>query len=185
MDHTEKKVASRYVYRGKILNVRVDTVILPNGREGTREVVEYAGAVTIIPLTDTGEVIMVRQHRYPVGRTLLEIPAGKLEEGEDPLACARRELQEETGYEADRWEKLLTFYSTPGFTSEKMHLFLATGLRPGRQAPDADEFVEVVRVPFREALAKVRSGEICDAKSIVGLLVACHLGIVTATTASS
>ncbi|MEW5762317.1 MAG: NUDIX hydrolase [Bacillota bacterium] len=177
MGGTEKRVGSRYVFRGKILNVRVDTVILPDGREGTREVVEYAGAVTILPLTEAGEVVLVRQYRYPVGRTLLEIPAGKVEAGEDPLACARRELREETGYEAERWEKLLTFYSTPGFTSEKMHLYLATELKAGPQMPDGDEFVEVVQVPFREALAMVRNGTICDAKSVVGLLFAAHLGI--------
>ena len=177
LDGVEKRIASRYVFRGKILNVRVDTVVLPDGREGTREVVEYAGAVAILAVTEAGEVIMVRQYRYPVGRPLLEIPAGKVEEGEDPLSCARRELREETGYEAAKWGRLLTFYSTPGFTSEKMHLFLATNLKPGRQTPDTDEFVEVERLPWQKALEKVRKGEICDAKSIVGLLFAQYLGV--------
>jgi len=173
MDLTEKRLESRYVYRGKILNMRVDTVELPGGGRGTREVVEYAGAVAVVALDSDGQVLLVRQYRYPVGRTLLEIPAGKLEPGEDPETSALRELREETGFSARRLDRLLRFFSTPGFTSEEMHLFLATDLDPGEPAPDEDECVEVVRVPLVEARAMVDRGEICDAKSIIGILAAC------------
>ncbi|WP_027719469.1 NUDIX hydrolase [Desulfovirgula thermocuniculi] len=171
----EKTLHSQVIYRGKILNLRVDRVLLPNGTEGLREVVEHAGAVAVVALTEEGEVVMVRQYRYAVGRHLLEIPAGKLEEGEDPLQCAKRELAEETGYTARRWEPLLSFYSTPGFSSEKMHLFLARGLERGGQAPDEDEFLQVVKVPLAEALGMLWRGEICDAKSAAGLLAASWL----------
>lgn len=165
-------MASRYVFKGKILNLRVDTVRLPNGNESTREVVEYAGAVTIAAVDGARRVLLVRQHRYAVGKDLIELPAGKLEAGEDPLECARRELTEETGYRAGKWRTLSRFYSTPGFTSEKMHLFLATDLEPGPPAPDKDEFVEALQVPLDEALRMVERGDICDAKSILGLLMA-------------
>jgi ADP-ribose pyrophosphatase len=169
---TEKRLKSDYAFKGRILNLRVDTVELPNGRTSTREVVEYAGAVAVVALDEQGNVVLVRQYRYPVGRELVEIPAGKIDRNEDPLECARRELAEETGYRAREWQSLLRFYSTPGFTSEHMHLFLAKGLEAGEQAPDEDEFVEVRKVPLSEAVAMVERGEICDAKSIVGLLVA-------------
>lgn len=172
MDLKERKLDSRYVFKGKILNLRVDTVRLPNGRQSTREVVEYAGAVTIVAVDDGGRVLMVRQYRHAVGRELIELPAGKLEDGEDPLECARRELTEETGYRAREWRRLLCFYSTPGFTSEKMHLYLAAKLEPGDQSPDADEFVEAMTVPLDKALEMVDRGEICDSKSILGLLMA-------------
>lgn len=168
----EKTLHSRVVYRGKILNLRVDRVLLPSGAEGWREVVEHAGAVAVVALTEEGEVVMVRQYRYPVGKTLLEIPAGKLEEGEDPLQCAQRELAEETGHTARRWEPLLSFYSSPGFCSEKMHLFLARELERAACSPDEDEFLQVVRVPLEEALGLLWGGEICDAKSAAGLLAA-------------
>lgn len=168
----EKKLDSRYAFKGRIINLRVDTVRLPNGKTSTREVVEYAGAVTIAALDDQQQVLLVRQYRYAVGRELVELPAGKLEPGEDPLECARRELTEETGYRAREWRPLLRFYSTPGFTSEHMHLFLASELEQGEQAPDEDEFVEVLKVPLDEALRMVDRGEICDSKSIVGLLAA-------------
>ncbi|MDI6709722.1 MAG: NUDIX hydrolase [Bacillota bacterium] len=173
MDLTEKRLESCYVYRGKVLNMRVDTVELPGGRRGTREVVEYAGAVAVVALDRDGRVLLVRQYRYPVGRELIEIPAGKLEPGEDPAAAARRELAEETGSTAGRLERLLRFFSTPGFTSEEMHLYLATDLEPGPAAPDEDEFVELVRVPLDTARRMVERGEICDAKSIVGILTVC------------
>ncbi|MEW6171707.1 MAG: NUDIX hydrolase [Bacillota bacterium] len=166
----EKTLSSERVYTGRIINVRVDTVLLPDGRTGTREVVEYAGAVAVVALTDDKEVVMVRQYRHPVGRELMEIPAGKIEENEDPETTARRELVEEAGIRAESWRCLGRFYSTPGFTSEMMHLFLARGLSFHQQATDADEFVEVVRIPFREALEMVYKGEVCDAKSICGLL---------------
>ncbi|RJX19794.1 MAG: NUDIX hydrolase [Ammonifex sp.] len=166
----EKTLNSEHVFRGKILNVRVDTVLLPDGRTGTREVVEYTGAVAVLALTEDQEVIMVRQYRHPVGRELTELPAGKIEEGEDPESSARRELLEEVGCEAQSWRLLGRFYSTPGFTSEEMHLYLAQKLTFRDQAPDEDEFVEVVRVPFAEAVHMALKGQICDAKSICGLL---------------
>ncbi|RKO68164.1 NUDIX hydrolase [Desulfofundulus salinus] len=172
---TEKKLDSRMVYRGKILNLRVDTVLLPDGRTGTREVVEYAGAVAIVALNEKKEVFLVRQYRYPVGKELLEIPAGKIENGEEPLQCAQRELAEETGLRAERWQPLCSFYSTPGFTSEKMYLFLARDLNQEGQHPDEDEFVQVVKVPLDEALAMLWRGEICDAKSTAGLLATHYL----------
>ncbi|RDV82108.1 NUDIX domain-containing protein [Ammonifex thiophilus] len=170
----EKRLKSETVFQGRILRVRVDTVLLPDGRTSTREVVEYSGAVAIVPLTAEGDVIMVRQYRYPVGRELLEIPAGKIEEGEEPEACAQRELEEETGFIARTWKHLASFYSTPGFTSEKMHLFLAQDLYQGRKSPDRDEFLRVERLPLSQALELVRKGEIVDAKSICGLLWVSH-----------
>lgn len=182
LDLKEKRLDSCYAFKGRIINLRVDTVRLPNGRTSTREVVEYAGAVTIVALDDERQVLLVRQYRYAVGSELIELPAGKLEAGEDPLECAKRELTEETGYRAREWHPLLRFYSTPGFTSEYMHLFLARGLEQGEQSPDEDEFVEVMKVPLDEALRMVDRGEIRDSKSIVGLLTAARYFNGSATT---
>ncbi|MHB1042591.1 MAG: NUDIX hydrolase [Eubacteriales bacterium] len=148
----------------------MDTVENPGGRTGTREVVEYNGAVAVVPLNENRELLMVRQYRYAVKKELLEIPAGKIEPGEDPAACARRELLEETGYKAADLTPVLHFFSTPGFTTEEMHIFVAVGLTPGEQDLDDDEFIDVVVVPFEKALEMIRSGEICDAKSIAGIL---------------
>lgn len=166
----EKNLGSKYVFRGRILNVRVDTVLLPDGRESTREIVEYSGAVAVVALTAAMEVVLVRQYRHAVGRELIEIPAGKIEEGEEPEACARRELMEETGCRADSWRCLGRFYSTPGFSSELMYLYLARDLTLSQEVPDEEEFLQVVRVPFGKALDMALAGEICDAKSICGLL---------------
>lgn len=166
----EKTLSSEIVYRGRVLNLRVDRVELPDGRNGSREVVEYPGAVTVVALTGDGEVLLVRQYRHAVGEELLELPAGKLEPGEDPERAARRELAEETGYTAAETRLLLSFYSTPGFTTEKMYLYLATGLAPGSPDPDPDEFISVVRVKLARAREMIREGLIRDAKSIVGLL---------------
>lgn len=165
-------LSSRRVYEGRIINLRVDTVAFPDGRTGTREVVEYAGAVAVVPVNEKGELLLVRQYRHAVGKTLLEIPAGKLEQGEDPAASAGRELLEETGYEAERLTRLISFFSTPGFTTEELHLFLATGLNLKAQDLDDDEFIDVVPVPYEKALEMIWTGEICDAKSVAGIFAA-------------
>jgi len=168
----EKALSSQVRFAGKVLKLRVDEVEVAEGRRAVREVVEYPGAVTVLPLTEYGEVLMVRQYRYPVGEELLELPAGKLEAGEDPLETAKRELAEETGYRAREMRLLLRFYTTPGFSTEEMHLFLATGLTPGEPDPDPDEFITVEKVPLERAREMVAQGQIRDAKSIVGLLAA-------------
>jgi ADP-ribose pyrophosphatase len=171
-DFTEKLLASRTVYRGKIIKLRVDTVVLPDGRTGNREVVEYTGAVAVVPVNENRELLMVRQYRHAAGKTLLEIPAGKLEPDEDPKDCARRELLEETGFKAGKLDRLFSFFSTPGFTTEKLHLFLAADLKCSKQNLDEDEFIDVVTVPFEQALAMIWAGEICDGKSVAGIFAA-------------
>lgn len=165
-------LASRRVFSGRVVGLRVDRVRLPGGLETEREVVEHRGAAAVVPLTEGGEVLLVRQFRYAVGEPLLEIPAGTLEPGEAPLACAVRELAEEAGVQAAQWDPLAVLYPSPGVLTEAMHIFLATGLSPmpGRAAPDEDLAVE--RLPLEEALARVERGEIRDAKSVAGLLLA-------------
>jgi len=175
MDLTETRIASERIYEGRILNLRRDRVRLPNGREAGREVVEHSGAVAIIALDDDQHIYLVRQYRYPINQVTLEIPAGKLDAGEEPAACARRELAEEVGLAAARWQPLLTFYSTPGFSDEIMHLFLATGLQPHREKADDDEFIEIVRIPLTEAATMALRGGIQDAKSIAGIMAATHI----------
>lgn len=170
MELAEKLLYSERLYEGRILNLRRDRVRLPNGREATREVVEHPGAVAIVALDDGRNVYLVRQYRHPIGRETLEIPAGKLDAGEEPLACARRELAEEVGLAAANWRLVLTFYTTPGFSDEIMYLFLATGLHPYKEESDADEFIEVMRLPLEEAVDQIFKGAIQDAKSMAGLL---------------
>ena len=167
----EVALESRRVYSGKILNLRVDRVALPGGGEAVREVVEFHGGVALVALDDAGRVLLVRQYRYAIGGDLLELPAGKLEQGEPPEVCAARELQEETGYTAAHIEPLCRFYSTPGGTDEVLHIFLATGLTPGGQRLESDENIEVIPTAWNEALAMIDRGEICDGKSIIGLLM--------------
>ena len=172
-DLAEKTVESKVVYQGKILSLRLDDVILPNGKSSKREVVEHAGAVAVVAVTNDQKVLLVKQYRYPVGEVLLELPAGGLNQGEAPLKCAKRELKEETGWEATDWEELPAFYSTPGFTNEKMYLFLAKNLTyTGQQDLDEDEFIQVISVPLDEILNMIHQGKIRDAKSIVGILLA-------------
>ncbi|MDP2659142.1 MAG: NUDIX hydrolase [Dehalococcoidia bacterium] len=169
MEH-ERTISSRQVYEGRVLNLRVDSVELSGGRSSTREIIEHRGAVVIAAVDGSGNVLMVRQFRKPVEQELLELPAGTLESGEDPEACASRELQEETGFRAEKLEKLGGFYSAPGFCTEYLHLFLATGLQPSPLAGDDDEDIRVAPTPISEVPSLIASGEIRDAKSVAGLL---------------
>jgi ADP-ribose diphosphatase len=168
----EELVKRDYVYRGRILNLHVDTVRLDNGNETIREVVAHPGAVVIAAVDDEDNVLLVRQYRYAVGRELLELPAGTLEKNETPERAAPRELKEETGYAARRWELLTRFYSSPGILTEEMRVYLARDLTAGESEPEGDEELKLEKMPLREAIARAARGEIMDAKSIVGLLLA-------------
>jgi ADP-ribose pyrophosphatase len=169
MDFNEKTISTQPIFTGKIVKLRVDTVALPDGRESTREIVEHRGAVAIVAINQNNEIFMVRQYRKPVEKTLLEIPAGTMEDNEDPLDCARRELSEETGLTAAHWEHILSYYSAPGFSDELLHLYLATDLQPGDTHPDQDEFLELVKMPLKEACTLIYNGTIVDGKSIIGI----------------
>ena len=165
MELTEKQLTTTPQYHGIIVDVRTDTVRLPNGGESLREVVTHPGGVAILPLTDEGNVILVRQYRYPVGDALLEVPAGKLEPGEEHYPAGLRELEEEVGAIPTKMEYLGGLYVSPGFCTEMIHLYLATGLKQVAAHPDEDEFLNVERIPFDRLLDMVMSGEILDAKT--------------------
>lgn len=165
----ERVVESRRIFEGRIVRLRVDTVAFPDGRSAQREVAEHAPVVVVVPLDGEGNVLLVRQFRLPVKQFLLELPAGCIDPGEGVEEAVQRELREETGQRAGRLERLAAFYASPGFCDELMHLFLATELEHSPLAGDADEDIEVVRMPLSEALALVDRGEILDAKTIVGL----------------
>ena len=171
-DLMEKKLSSESVFDGKLLHVRRDTVLLPNGHETTREWVAHPGASAVLPVTEDGNVVLVRQYRYPVERVTLEIPAGKLDvPGEDPLECAKRELKEETGYTAERYTKLFSLATTVGFSNEWIHIYLAKGLAAGENCPDEDEFLNVVRMPLATAIEKIYDNTIIDGKTVTALLM--------------
>jgi ADP-ribose pyrophosphatase len=167
---SEEILQREYLYRGRVLNLRLDQVRLPTQQIVTREIVEHRGAVAIVALDGRKRVLLVRQYRSGAGRELLEIPAGTLEENEDPALCAARELKEETGYHAAQWQALGHFYSSPGFCTEKMYLFLARRLTRGTATPEEDELIRAEFVPLTRALKLIERGEIADAKTIVGLL---------------
>ena len=171
----EEKIDSRDIYDGKLLHVKCDRVKLPNGAEAEREWIKHPGAAAVVPCFDDGSVLLVRQYRYPVRQVTLEIPAGKLDAaGEDPMECAKRELSEETGYDAAEWQKLTTIATTVGFSDEYIHLYVATDLTPGKQHPDADEFINSVRVPLVDAIAMINDGTIIDVKTIIAILMTAH-----------
>ena len=170
MSYEEKTILERYLFRGKILKLRKDKIRLPNGRTSIREVVEHPGGVGVVPLDAQENVIMVRQYRYPYRKELLEIPAGKLTPGEEPLDCGKRELKEETGAEAGFFIDLGKLLPSPGYTNEIIYLFLAQALTEGEQQPDEDEFLDIVRIPLRQAVDMVLSGEIADSKTQIALL---------------
>jgi len=170
MKRVQKK-AERYVYRGRVVNLRVDTLFFPDtGRTVDFEVVEYAPAVTILPVTRDRNIVFTRQYRHALGRTILELPAGKCDHGEEnTLEAARRELAEETGYRAGSWEFLLSYYVAPGYSTERMSFWIARDLEPGDQNLDPDEVLEVEEIPEEEVLTMLLSGQFEDAKTIIGL----------------
>jgi len=172
MELREETIASELVFNGKLVKLRVDTVRLPNGREARREIVVHRGAMAAVPLLDGDRVVLVRQFRQAAGETLLEIPAGTLEPGEDPIAGIARELAEEIGYRPNRITRMFSSYLAPGYSSEMLHTYLAEELVRESAHADADEFIEVVEMPLAEAAEKITSGEIKDAKSICGILMA-------------
>ena len=170
-DLIEEKIGEESVFDGVLLHVQRDTVKLPNGHETTREWVRHPGASAVLPILPGGDIVLVKQYRYPVGQVTLEVPAGKLDKNEDPINCAIRELEEETGFVADKIKKLTTIATTVGFSDEVIHLYVAEDLSAGKFNPDDDEFINVVKMPFAEALKKIETGEIFDVKTIISILM--------------
>lgn len=167
----ERTLHTERIYQGRLVGLRVDTVELTSGRKTKREIVEHSGVVAVVAIDFEDNVLLVRQFRKPVERALLEIPAGGIDPGEEPLQSAHRELEEETGFSAGRWESLGGFYSSPGFCTEYIYIYLASELSPGKLKAADDESIELVRIPLKKLPDLINSGEICDAKSIAGLLM--------------
>ena len=165
-----ERLDSREDYRGRTVNLDVDRVRLPNGREMDFEMIHHPGAAAVVPLLDDGTVLLVRQYRYATGGYLLEVPAGKLDPGEAPEPCALRETEEEVGYRPGKLQPLGWIWTTPGFADEKIWLYLATGLEPTRQTLGDDEVLSIERMPLREAVDKAARGEIHDCKTAIALL---------------
>ena len=173
-------IESRSVFRGRVLDLNIERVRFPDGSEGKLEIVRHRGAAAALPVFRAGEwsggpeaaVVLIRQYRHATGGPVWELPAGKLDEGETPDFCAARELEEETGIRATELVPLTTIWTTPGFTDERIHLFLATGLEEGKESLEAHEFIERHEMSLREAVERVESGEIDDAKTMVALLLA-------------
>jgi ADP-ribose pyrophosphatase len=162
------------LYEGKVFNIIVDDVEYPSGRKSVREVAEHPGGAVALALFPDEKIILVRQHRYPFDEFVFELPAGKLDKGEDPLHCAQRELEEETGYHASEWRKLTAIYTTPGFCNEILHIFQATNLTQspgGRKLEEGEETMTVEAVPLAEAVAMIEKQEIVDGKTICGILL--------------
>jgi ADP-ribose pyrophosphatase len=165
----EHPISSTKLYEGRLLHVHRDEVRLPDGKTSVREYIRHPGAVVVLALTAGGEILLERQHRYPLGRDFIELPAGKIDPGESTLACARRELLEETGYVAQEWQYVTTVYPCIGYADERLVFYLATGLEYRGHRRDEDEFLEIFQVPFAQALDMIRGGEICEVKTVTGL----------------
>ena len=170
MELREQTVSGQTVFEGKIITVKLDKALLPNGAEASREVVEHPGGVCILALREDGTVPLVRQFRYPLGDVLLELPAGKLEYGEDPRCAAIRELGEEVGLEPGELTDLGFIYVSPGFCTEKLHMYLARNVKEVPVHPDEDEFLDIVHLPFAQLAQRVMSGEITDGKTVATVL---------------
>ena len=170
MELLEKTLSSEIKFKGRIVTLRLDEAELPNGRKASREVVEHPGGVVILPLYEDGTVTLVRQFRYPFQKVISELPAGKLEYGDDHRLAALRELSEEVGAVPDELTYLGCIYTSPGFSSEVLHMYLARGLHQGACHPDEDEFLERERIPFQTLVERVMSGEIADGKTVAAAL---------------
>lgn len=170
MDLTEKQLKAEYVFKGRIFNARVDEALMPDGKTAVREVVEHNGGVMVAPLDSDGNLYFVDQFRYPYFEVVTELPAGKLEKGEDPYDAGIRELKEETGMTAEKIISLGKLYPSPGYCGEIIHLYLATGLTYGEQDPDDDEFLEVKKIHISKAVEMVMNGDLPDSKTQVGVL---------------
>ena len=168
--YTEKLLEENCIFDGRVIKVYNNKVELENGRTVTREVVKHNGGVGVLPVDSEENVYLVRQYRAGASGELLEIPAGKLESGEDPIKCGLRELSEETGFSASGIVSLGYIYPTPGYDTEKIHIFIAKNLQPGQQHMDDDEFLDVVKIPYYKAVMMIENGEITDAKTIIALL---------------
>jgi ADP-ribose pyrophosphatase len=171
------KLSSQRVYNGRVIDVDIDTVRFPNGSTGELEMVRHPGASAVIPflsdpLSEDPQILLIKQYRYAADEFIYEIPAGKLDHDEEPVECARRELREETGCTAARIEHLYTFYTTPGFTDERIHAFVAVGLTRGESRPERDEFITVETLTLSHALGLIEKGEIKDAKTALSILYA-------------
>lgn len=158
------------MFNGNIINLRVDEVMLSNGKKTTREIVEHSGAVAIIPIVDKDRIFLVKQFRKPIERELIELPAGKLEGEENPEECAIRELEEEIGYKAGKIKNLITIYTSPGFANEIIHIYVAWDLKKTKVNRDEDEFMDIIEVNFQEVIKMIHDGQIMDAKTIAGIL---------------
>jgi ADP-ribose pyrophosphatase len=168
----EKKISSKVVFDGKIIKVAFDEILLPNNKKATREKVCHPGAVAVVPINEKNEVILIRQYRYPIEEILIEIPAGKLDKNELPEKCAKRELHEEVGATGGRLIHLSSFLTTPGFSNELLHLFMAVDFRNTKNNPDEDEFLQIIKAPLSKCISWIYDGTIKDAKSIIGILMA-------------
>jgi ADP-ribose pyrophosphatase len=175
MDLKETQLSREVIYSGPVFTVTKDEIRLPDGKEGFRDLVHSLGGVVILPLDENGNVTLVRQFRYAHGHVLLEAVAGKLEKGEEPYPAAQRELREETGFTAQRWDFLGAIETSPGFLTEKLYLYLARGLTRGAMDLDEGEFLEPVTLPLEEAAAMAADGRLSDAKTLAVLLRARHL----------
>lgn len=173
----DKVIKSETVFKGNIVNVRRDTFLQASGKKATHEIVEHSDVIVAVPLDARSNVLMVRQYREAVGKSLLELPAGGMDPGETPEDCVRRELREELGFLPKKLERLTGYYSAPGYCTEYLHLFLASELERAPLTAEDTEGIEVVCVPFAEALRLIASGEICDSKSIAGLLFCSALSV--------
>lgn len=160
------------IFKGRIIDLSVETVTLPNGATAELEIITHPGAAAVVPMKDETTVVMIRQYRHAVGGFIYEIPAGKLHPGEDPRECAVREVEEEIGYKVGNLGPLLSFFTTPGFTNEVIHIFLGKDLQPGTQDLGADEVLEVLEMPIDKAIALIKEGTIRDGKTIIGLQMA-------------